>query len=168
MMIEQNIEVDEDDNRIGLRPRDDFYTGKYIHRASHLLLFNSEGKVLLQKRSSSKRWYPDLYTYSVSGTVADESYEDCLAKEMEEEIGISVDAKMIFKYPFYDEFDKAYHAVFIATSDRDITPDTGEIQEIRWVALDELKKDLEAHPERYTPPFREGMKRYFAEHREGV
>ena len=31
-MVEQIIEVDENDNQIGLRPKDDFYTGKYIHR----------------------------------------------------------------------------------------------------------------------------------------
>lgn len=80
-MIEQNIEVDEKDNVIGFRPRDDFYTGKYIHRASHLILFNSKNEILIQKRASTKKWYPNLYTFSVSGTVADESYEDCIKKE---------------------------------------------------------------------------------------
>ena len=77
-MVEQNIEVDKNDNQIGLRPRDDFYTGKYIHRSSHLILFNSKNEILLQHRAPTKKWYPNLFTYSVSGTVANESYEDCL------------------------------------------------------------------------------------------
>ena len=55
-MVEQNIEVDKNDNQIGLRPRDDFYTGKYIHRASHLILFNSKNEILLQHRAPTKKW----------------------------------------------------------------------------------------------------------------
>ena len=121
--MEMNYEVNKDDNVIGLRPRDDFYTGKYIHRSSHLILFNSKNEVLVQKRSPTKKWYPNLYTYSVSGTVAEESYDECIKKETEEEIGITVPGKYLFKYPFFDELDKAYHAVFIGNSDEEIKPD---------------------------------------------
>ena len=160
-MIEQNIEVDKNDNKIGLRPRDDFYTGKYIHRASHLILFNSKNEILLQYRVSTKKWYPDLFTYSVSGTVADESYEDCIKKEMQEEIGISVPVKKLFTYPFFDTFDKAWHCVFVGASDDNIIPDTREIQKIKWINVDELREDITKNPGIYTPPFIEGMKKYF-------
>ena len=47
---EFNIEVDKNDQPIGLRLRNDFYTGKYIDRTCQLLLlFNSENKLLLQE-----------------------------------------------------------------------------------------------------------------------
>jgi isopentenyldiphosphate isomerase len=69
MASEMCLEVDKNNRVIGLRSIPDFQTGKYIHRSAHLLLFNSKGDVLIQKRSSNKRWYPNLYTYSVSGTV---------------------------------------------------------------------------------------------------
>ncbi len=85
-----NIEVDKNDNALGLRPRSDYYTGKYIHRACQLILFNSKNKILLQQRASTKRWYPNLFTFSVSGTVTHESYEACIQKEMQEEIGITI------------------------------------------------------------------------------
>ena len=120
-MAEQNIEVDKNDNQIGLRPRGDFYTGKFIHRASHLILFNSKNKILLQHRSSTKKWYPNLFTYFVSGTVANESYEDCIEKEMQEEIGISINVKRLFAYPFFDTYDKAWHCVFVGKTDNKIT-----------------------------------------------
>lgn len=162
-MIERNIEVDKEDNVLGLRPRDDFYTGKYIHRSSNLILFNSKNEILVQKRSPTKKWYPNLYTYSASGTVADESYEDCMKKEMQEEIGISIPVKFIFKYPFFDELDKAFHAVFVGKSDDEIKPDNREMTEIKWIPGEDLKKDIQEHSEKYTPPFVEGMKKYFAE-----
>jgi isopentenyldiphosphate isomerase len=162
-MMEQIIEVDKNDNQIGLRPRNDFYTGKHIHRASHLILFNSKNEILIQKRSPDKKWYPNLYTYSASGTVANESYDKCMKEEMKEEIGISIPFKYLFKYPFFDELDKAFHAVFVGRSDEEIIPDPTEITKIKWIAAGELRKDIEDHPEKYTPPFVAGMKKYFAE-----
>ncbi len=161
--VEKNIEVDENDNVIGLRPRDDFYTGRYIHRSVNLILFNNKNEILIQKRVLTKKWYPGLWTYSVSGTVADESYEDCMKKEMREEIGISVPAKFLFKFLLLAEEDKAVHAVFSAASENKIKPDLGEMSEIKWVPAEELKADIARHPEKYTPAFAEGMNRYFAE-----
>ena len=160
-MAEHNIEVDENDNVIGLRPRDDFYTGKHIHRSAHLILFNSKNEILVQKRAPDKKWYPNLYTYSASGTVANESYEECMEKETKEEIGISVSFKFLFKYPFFDELDKAFHAVFTGKSDEEIKPDKKEMTEIKWIPAEELKKDIQENPGIYTPPFKEGMRVYF-------
>ena len=69
-----SIEVDKNNKKIGLRTISDFQTGKFIHRSAHLLLINSKNEILIHKRSSNKVWYPNLYTYSVSGTVKNESY----------------------------------------------------------------------------------------------
>ena len=162
-MVEMIKEVDENDNVIGLRSKDDFYTGELIHRSVHLILFNSKNAILLQRRALSKKWYPNLYTYSVSGTVADESYEDCIKKETREEIGISIPLRFVFRYSFFDECDKAFHAVFVANSDDKIKPDKREISEIKWISIESLKKDLDKSPEKYTPSFVFGMKKYFLE-----
>ncbi len=162
-MTELNIEVDKDDNQIGLRPRDDFYTGKYIHRASHLILFNSKNEILLQHRASTKEWYPSLITYSVTGTVANESYEDCIETEMREEIGISINVKRLFTYHHFDATDKAWRCVFLGKSDDKIKPDKREIQRVIWMDADELKKDITKNPDIYTPPFIKGMTKYFNE-----
>lgn len=163
-MVEQIIEVDEHDKIIGLRSRNDFYMGKHIHRAAHLILFNSKNQVLLQKRSSSKRLYPNLFTYSVDGTVADESYELCIQREMKEEIGISITVKRLFTYPFFDKSDKAWHCVFIGKTDEKLTPDAKEIQKIVWVDADKLKEEIIKDPAKYVPPFIEGMKLFFSEY----
>jgi len=162
-MVEQLIEVDKNDNQIGLRPRDDFYNGKYIHRASHLILFNSKNEILLQHRSKTKKVWPNLFTFSVDCTVANESYEGCIRREMQEEIGVKIDVKRLFTFPYFDNIDKAWHCVFVGKSNKEIIPDLREIQKIRWIDANKLKEDIVKNPNIYVPPFVRGMKRYFDE-----
>ena len=160
-MSELALEVDKNNKKIGLRPLEDFYTGKFIHRSAHLLLSNSKGEILLQKRSKNKVLYPNLYTYSVSGFVNDESYEDCIKHEMKEEIGISISVKLLFIYKSFDKFDKSFHALFYGKSDKKITTDKEEMSTVKWISLEEMKKDLKKNPERYVPHVIYGLKKYF-------
>ncbi|NND65274.1 MAG: NUDIX domain-containing protein [Gammaproteobacteria bacterium] len=161
-MGEQIIEVDEQNNVIGLRPREDFYTGDYIHRSVQLVLFNADDEILLQHRSATKKWFPNLYSYSVSGTVGDESYEICMARELQEELGLDIPITKVFEFPFFHEADKSWHALFTAKSDLPITLDNIEMQAIRWISGQALAADIELHPERYTPPMVAGMKKFFS------
>ena len=161
MKEEMNIEVDENDNVIGLRPRKDFYSDKYIHRSSYLLLLNSKKEILIQKRAPTKKWHPNKYTYIVCGTVANETYEETMHRRMMEEIGISIPFKKLFKYKHFGENDKAFKMVFIGKTDKIIKPLKGEIKSMKWISLKSLKKDLEDHPEKYAPPFVRGMEIFF-------
>jgi isopentenyl-diphosphate Delta-isomerase len=154
------VEVDKSNKKIGLRPIKDFQTGKFIHRSSHLLLFNSKNEVLMCKRSANKRWYPNLYTYSASGTVKDES---CVKEEMKEELGINIKAKLAFIYPYLDKYDKSFHAFFIGKTDKKIKPEKLEISSLRWLSLKELEKDISENPKNYVPHVVFGLKRYFNE-----
>jgi len=162
-MDELCIEVDKNNKKIGLRPLTDFYTGKFIHRSVHLLLFNSKDEMLIQKRSKNKKLYPHLYTYSVSGFVNNESYEDCIKHEMKEEIGISTPVKLLFIYKNFDKWDKSFHALFIGKikNDKKITPDKKEMSSIKWITLEELKKDILKKPNNYVPHVVFGLKKYF-------
>ena len=163
-MEEQNIEVDENDNIIGSRPREEFYTGKNIHRSTYLILLNSKNEIIIQKRASTKKWYPNLYTFAVARTVQKgETYEESMEKGLKEKINISAPVKFLFKHRFYDKSDRAFRAVFICKSDEEIEPNKEDIAEVKWVNIDELEEDIKKHPERYAPPFIECMNKYFAE-----
>jgi len=166
-MEEMICEVDENDNFLGLREREEFYTGNYIHRASQFILLNPDNEMLIQKRAPGKRWYPNHYTYSVSGTVRDESYEACLEREMVEEIGISVPFRKLFKIPCIIENGGAFHTVFLGRCSEEtvslIVPDPEEMISIEWVELDKLHSSVGTEPEKYTPSLRAGIKKIFKE-----
>lgn len=158
-------EVDKNDNFLGLRARDEFYLGNHIHRASQLILLDSEGRMLLQKRSPAKFWFPNRYTYSVSGTVAEESYEACIAREMLEEIGISVPFRRLFKIPCISENKGAYHTIFSGKCTEEtanlIRFDPEEATSIEWVKLEELHRAVKTEPLKYTPSLRAGIIKIF-------
>lgn len=160
-------EVDKNDNFLGLRARDEFYSGNHIHRASQLILLDPENRMLLQKRSPGKFWFPNRYTYSVSGTVADESYEVCIAREMLEEIGISVPFKRLFKIPCIWENKGAYHTIFSGRCTEEtanlIRYDPEEATSIEWVEMGKLHRAVKTEPEKYTPSLRAGIIKIFEE-----
>lgn len=160
-------EVDEDDNFLGLRARDEFYSGRHIHRASQLILLNPENKMLIQKRAPQKKWYPNRYTYSVSGTVGNESYETCMEREMFEEIGISVSFKKLFKIPCIFGNGGAFHTVFSGRCSKEtaslIKFDPEEAVNVEWIELEELRRAIRKEPEEYTPSLKAGIIKLFKE-----
>ena len=166
-MAEMISEVDKEDNFLGLREREEFYSGNYIHRAAQFILLNSENKMLIQKRAPGKKWYPDRYTYSVSGTVRDESYEACLEREMLEEIAISVPFRKLFKFSCILENGGAFYTVFSGRCSEEtaslIKPDPEEAASVEWVEFEELHRDIQTEPEKYTPSLRAGILKIFKE-----
>ncbi len=159
------IEVDKNNHKIGLRPISDFYNGKRIHRSSHLILFNSRNEILIQRRSLIHRLYPNLYTYSVSGFVDNESYKECIQRETIEELGISPSFKELFVYHFSDEYDSSFHAIFFSKDNQEIKIDEKEIESIKWISMKSLRRDMIEHKGKYTPPFLRGMEIFFSRYK---
>jgi isopentenyl-diphosphate Delta-isomerase len=162
MSEELVLEVNFDDEPIKLRPRKDFYKYNIIFRSSALILFNDDGKILLQKRSKSKKWFPGLYDFSVSGVVnGRESYEECMTRETKEEIGIKLDFNFLFKLTPSEKKDRSFHSVFIASTNQKLYPDINEIELIKWISREKLKKDIVKNSKKFTPQLLFGLKKYF-------
>ncbi len=68
--------VNERDEVIGQKPRSEVHRLGLMHRATHILVFNSRGHVFLQKRSIKKDRQPGLWDSSTSGHLnAGEHYD---------------------------------------------------------------------------------------------
>ena len=65
MMDEQVIIIDLDDAQIGSMSKVQSHLGEgTLHRAFSVLLFNSDNKLLIQKRAASKITFPSLWANS--------------------------------------------------------------------------------------------------------
>ena len=56
--------VDENDNVIKQMPRSEVHAAGLKHRAVHVLVFNGEGEVFMQKRAKTKDTWPGAWDSS--------------------------------------------------------------------------------------------------------
>ena len=114
-------------NERGLRTgeilsRKDVHAYGKIHRAVHLYLFDTDKRILIQKRSLSCDHYPGFWSISLTAHVnAGETSGQALRRELKEELGIHpglVDFEFLFSYrrdanlrPDY--VDRHIHDVFV-------------------------------------------------------
>lgn len=68
------------------------------HQTIHIWFFTDNNKILLQKRASVKKIFPNLWDVSVAGHIgAGESIIDTAIREAKEEIGISITSEELIK-----------------------------------------------------------------------
>src|SRR5215472_14287436 len=80
--------VDEHDHVIGSKPRNEVHRLGLMHRAVHVLVFNPQGEIFLQKRSMKKDRQPGVWDSSASGHVdSGDDYDSCAIRELNEELG---------------------------------------------------------------------------------
>lgn len=134
--------VDADDVVISQRPRAEIHADQLRHRAVHILVFNDQGQVFLQKRSMKKDLNKGLWDSSAAGHVdAGETYDSCAPRELMEELGVSVDAlEALFKLEARAELGMEFIQVYGCRHNGpfDLAPE--EIDEGCWLdqaAIDE-------------------------------
>lgn len=70
----------------------------YFHNTVHIWIYTDDEKILLQKRASTKKVFPNLWDISVAGHIgAGEEIETAAIREIEEEIGFIVTKKQLIK-----------------------------------------------------------------------
>jgi len=147
--------VDENDKVVGRDTRQRIHDAHQIHRGVHVLISNSRGEVLIQKRSSSKDYYPGYYDISVGAQVSSgESYEDSARRELEEEVGCS-EATLI-SIAYYDAFSprqREKRKLYLFPHDGPFRIDPSEVENVEFVSLGNLPKLLRERP------FTEGCKK---------
>src|ERR1700679_1901927 len=83
--------VDEHDRVLHQETRDEVHRRRLLHRAVHILVFNSRGDIYAQRRSATKDTYPGRWTTSCSGHVdAGEDYNHAAFRELAEELGLEL------------------------------------------------------------------------------
>ena len=93
--------VDENNLILDSVPRSVMRAENLPHRACYILVFNSQQKIFVQKRTQNKDVYPGYYDIATGGVVlAGETYEESAQRELAEEIG----AKNILLLKHFDFF----------------------------------------------------------------
>ncbi len=138
--------VDENDNVVGLAPRSECHGNPaLIHRTVHVLVFHSDGRMLLQKRSMRKDIQPGMWDTAVGGHLAPgEDYEKAAEREMAEELGIHASSpmKFLFDEKIRNAIESENTRAFSIVHDGPFEFDREEIDEVRFWTAEELSSSI--------------------------
>lgn len=145
--------VDADDNVIGIVRRADAHADPaLLHRSVQVLVFGSDGSVLLQRRSRHKDLYPGYWCASAAGHVAHgESYDETASREIEEELGIQLPVAFRKKTTVASPYETEITAIYIAVSDGPFRFHPGETDGGAYFGRDELRLAVETGSMALTP-----------------
>jgi len=157
--------VNERDEVIGSRSRDEVHRLGLKHRAIHVLVFNSRGEVFLQKRSHKKDTAAGLWDSSSSGHVdSGEDYDACAVRELREEIGLEVVSvpKRLFKIDAGSDTGWEFCWVYRHASDGPLVLNADEIETGQWLPPDAVTDWVSRAPEDFARSFRTIWKSFLA------
>jgi isopentenyldiphosphate isomerase len=150
--------VDRDDCVIGRQLRSDVHRLGLRHRSTHILLFNSLGRVFLQKRSLQKDINAGLWDTSAAGHVdPGESYDQCAQRELFEELGIAVEPgqlERLFKIMATKMTGWEFIQVYRVIHDGPLSFNADEIDDGRWVQPADIDAWEDTDGDRLTATFR--------------
>jgi len=145
--------VNERDEVIGRKPRNEVHRLGLMHRAAHVLVFNKRGKVFLQKRSMKKDRQPGLWDSSTSGHVdSGEDYDACAVRELREEIGLRVSEvpRRLFKLPASAETDQEHVWVYRCEAEGPFQLHPEEIERGDWFEPGKVTSWMRKKPEEFA------------------
>ena len=176
MMAEAVLQVDENDVVVGpMSKADSHYQSGSLHRAFSVLLFNSEGRLLLQQRAHDKITFPSVWANSCcSHPLASEDEMDeenargvkiAAIRKLEQELGISPDSVDINDFHFItkmrysarmnaDWIEREIDHILMIQADVEVDPNPNEVAAIKWVNAEELDAMLvDAESEEIIAPW---------------
>jgi isopentenyl-diphosphate delta-isomerase type 1 len=147
--------VDADDRVIGQATRREIHEKGLLHRSVHILVFNPEGKLFLQKRSPDKDENPGYWDTSSAGHVdSGEDYLTSAHRELMEELGVSGSLEAIMRFSASQETFWEHVRVYKCITDQTIQINPEEISEGRFMTLKEIENALKNNELQLTSTFR--------------
>ena len=151
--------VDEQDNAIGTMEKQQAQVEGVLHRAFSIFIFNSDKKLLLQKRASSKYHCGGMWTNTCCSHPREtENTIDAAHRRLQEEMGMQCELKPIFSFVYKAEFENGlteyeFDHVFFGESNQTPTLNLEEVEDFRYVGMEELQIEINENPAHFTPWF---------------
>jgi isopentenyl-diphosphate delta-isomerase len=159
-MNEEVILVDENDQEVGTMEKMEAHRKGVLHRAFSILLFNSKGQVLLQKRAADKYHSAGQWTNTCcSHPRPGENLDEAVRRRLREEMGIDLQPQFAYRFTYKAKIsdDLTEHEldhVFLGSFDGKPIINTHEVQDWKFADLSEIRTDMLRNPDSYTPWFK--------------
>ena len=154
------ILVDQKDHFQGYAPTKECHTGQgKRHRAFVTLLFNSQGKVLIQRRKHKLfdgLWDLTAISHPLHLNGRNETYQQASDRALRKEMGIgrvSIEKVGAFNYFAQDgkSCENEYCAILVGNYNGKIRPNKREVYEVKKIDSEKFLDDIGKNPAKYTP-----------------
>ena len=109
-------------------------------------IFNSKNQLLVQKRQTDKKTWPNYWDISVSGSViSGETSSQGVKREIQEELGLSFDIEGMLPQLSIN-YNRGFEDYYVIEADvdlADVVIQEEEVQDVAWMSLDEINKLIE-------------------------
>lgn len=156
-MQEHVILVDELDNQIGTEEKIEAHKQGLLHRAFSIFIFNNLGELMLQQRALEKYHCGGLWTNTVCSHQREgESTISAAHRRLREEMGFDTELEELFSFTYSAPFpngltEHEFDHVVVGRFSGEPELNPVEAREFKWVTLEDLKVDVVASPDIYTP-----------------
>ena len=160
MSEEQVILVDAGDRPVGMAEKLDAHRRNLRHRAVSVLVFDGQGRMLLQRRSAAKYHSPGLWSNACcTHPRRGEEAAAAAGRRLREEMGIALPLAFAGLFPYQAQvgdglWENEIVHVFTGLYDGKVGPDPDEVEAFDWCDVAALRADIAARGGRYTPWFR--------------
>ncbi len=160
-MEEENvILVNQNDVQIGLMPKMEAHEKAVLHRAFSVFVLNDKNEIMLQQRAAHKYHSPLLWTNTCCSHQRDgETNIQAGTRRLFEEMGFETGLKELFHFIYKAPFDNGlteheldHVMIGYYNGEPKINPD--EVESWKWMAIEEVAKDIQLQPEIYTVWFK--------------
>lgn len=151
--------VDEDDRIVEVVSRREVRARNLRHRCTYVLVLNPAGELYVHKRTDTKDVYPGFYDLVAGGVNGPgESFDDCAARELEEELGVSARPTFRFLHRYEGPSGRVIGAAYDVVWDGPIRHQPSEVVWGAFLPLDEA--DAMITRERFCPDGLEVFERW--------
>jgi len=165
-MEEYVVLVDPEDQVTGMMEKQQAHINGLLHRAFSVFLFNNKGEMLLQKRASGKYHSPLKWTNAVcSHPRMEETYLEGAKRRVKEELGIKTDLSEKFSFIYKADvgnglWEHELDHVFVGTFEDEFHLNKEEVEEVRYVSIEDLDREMSENPENFTEWFKIILEEY--------
>lgn len=160
MEEEQVILVNELDQQIGLMAKLEAHEKAILHRAFSVFVLNDKNEIMLQQRAHQKYHSPLLWTNTCCSHQRDgETNIQAGSRRLYEEMGFKTELKELFNFIYKAPFDNGLteheldHVMIGYYNDKPmINPE--EVEDWKWMKIEDIQKDMLLNPEIYTVWFK--------------
>lgn len=160
-MKEENvILVNQNDEQIGLMPKMEAHEKAVLHRAFSVFVLNGKNEIMLQQRAQHKYHSPLLWTNTCCSHQREgETNIQAGSRRLYEEMGFETQLKELFHFIYKAPFDNGLTEheldhVMIGYYEEEPKINPEEVENWKWMGIEEVQRDMQLNPEIYTVWFK--------------